>query len=68
MMAGFTYMRFPQRAISDVIYHETRTGGLYLDQAAQRKPYRQMWRDIDGRTLGPDPSRDMIAKAAEEYE
>lgn len=67
MMAGFTYMRFPQRAISDVIYHETRTGGLYLDKAAQRKPYRQMWRDIEDRALDADASRDMMIKATKEY-
>ncbi|BCJ38509.1 transcriptional regulator [Actinocatenispora thailandica] len=68
MLAGFTYLRFPDRLVPDVVYHDTRTGALYLDKAAQRKSYRQMWRDIDTRALDPAASRDMMATAAKEYE
>ncbi|MEV0840392.1 helix-turn-helix transcriptional regulator [Actinocatenispora sera] len=68
MMGSFMYMRFPERAIPDVVYHDTVTGSLYLDRAAQRKPYRQMWRDIDRRALDRETSRDLIAKTAKEYE
>lgn len=68
MMGGFTYLRFPDRNVVDVIYHETRTGALYLDKPAQRRPYRQMWRDIDTRALDPDASREMMVEMAKEYE
>jgi transcriptional regulator with XRE-family HTH domain len=68
MFGGFTYMRFPDRAITDLVYHETRTGAVYLDKPAQRKPYRQMWRAIETHALGPDASRDMMVATAEEYE
>lgn len=68
MMGGFTHLRFPDRSVPDVIYHETRTGALYLDKPAERKPYRQMWRDIDTRVLTPEASRDVLAAIAKEYE
>lgn len=68
MMGGFTYMRFPDRNVPDVIYHETRTGALYLDKPMQRRPYRQMWRDIDSRALDADSSREMMVEVAKEYE
>ena len=68
MFGGFIYMRFPDRAITDLVYLETRTGAAYLDKPAQRKPYRQMWRDIDAQALDPDASRDMIIAAVKEYE
>jgi transcriptional regulator with XRE-family HTH domain len=68
MMGSFTYLQFAERSEPDVIYHETRTGALYLDKPAERKPYRQMWRDIDQRALDVEASRKFIMEAAKELE
>jgi transcriptional regulator with XRE-family HTH domain len=68
MMGSFTYLQFPERSEPDVIYHETRTGALYLSKPAERKPYRQMWRDIDERALDVEASREFISEAAKEFE
>ena len=48
-----------------MVYLETATDGLYLDEAADVERYNLRFNHLVVRALGPDESRTMIAALAE---
>jgi transcriptional regulator with XRE-family HTH domain len=65
MEGPFVILNFHSPTDPPMIYLETATDGLYLDEPADVERYTLMFRHLVARALGPDESRTMIAGLAE---
>ncbi len=69
----FTLFDFPNHARTGeamqnpLVYVDTITGALHHDQEAPVAAYRRVWDDLEARALNTDASRQVIARAREEY-
>jgi hypothetical protein len=65
MEGPFVILNFPARTDPPMVYLETATDGLYLDEPADVERYTLMFNHLVARALGPDESRTMIAGLAD---
>jgi hypothetical protein len=49
-----------------VVYLESQTGSLYLEQATETERYQRMFNHLIAKALDPDESRRLIARVARE--
>jgi len=66
MDGAFVLLRFPEPADPDIAYVQYRRGSLYLEEASDVDAYAEVFDHLRARALGPDESRAMIARLAEE--
>jgi transcriptional regulator with XRE-family HTH domain len=64
MDGSFIVLGFPEASDPDVIYLESQTGSLYLENKPEVERYRAMFSHLVASALGPDESRSLIAEAA----
>jgi transcriptional regulator with XRE-family HTH domain len=65
MDGPFVILAFDSPTDPPMVYLETATDGLYLDEPADVERYTLMFNHLVARALGPDESRTMIAGLAE---
>jgi transcriptional regulator with XRE-family HTH domain len=63
---AFTMLDFPEPADPDVVYVEYRLGSLYLEQQSEVAAYATIFDHLRARALGPDESRALITRVAQE--
>ncbi|MFD8560401.1 Scr1 family TA system antitoxin-like transcriptional regulator [Streptosporangium canum] len=66
MHGGFHLLGFPEEADRAVVYVEYRQGALYLERQPDVDAYAKLFDHLRARALGPDESRALIARMAEE--
>jgi len=66
MDGAFEILRFPDAADPDVVYVQYRRGSIYLEDPADVAAYAELFDHLRARALGPDESRALIARLAEE--
>lgn len=66
MDSGFTILGFPERRDPDVVYVQYRRGSFYLEEPAEVDDYTQLFDQLRARALGPDESRSLIKRIADE--
>ena len=66
MDGAFEILRFPDAADPDVVYMQYRRGSIYLEDPADVAAYAELFDHLRARALGPDESRALIARLAEE--
>ena len=66
MDGAFEILRFPDAADPDVVYLQYRRGSIYLEDSADVGAYAELFDHLRARALGPDESRALIARLAEE--
>jgi transcriptional regulator with XRE-family HTH domain len=66
MDGAFEILRFPEAADPDVVYLQYRRGSIYLEDPADVAAYAELFDHLRARALGPDESRALIARLAEE--
>lgn len=66
MDGAFEILRFPDAADPDVVYLQYRRGSIYLEDSADVAAYAELFDHLRARALGPDESRALIARLAEE--
>jgi len=66
MDGAFEILRFPDAADPDVVYLQYRRGSIYLEDPADVAAYAELFDHLRARALGPDESRALIARLAEE--
>jgi transcriptional regulator with XRE-family HTH domain len=57
---AFTILSFPESDLSDVIFLEQLTSGLYLDKAEDVSQYETAMKELQQDSPGPDESRDLL--------
>jgi transcriptional regulator with XRE-family HTH domain len=65
MEGPFLILGFPEQADPDVVYVDTTTGGIYLEEQADVQRYTLMFDHLRASALSPDDSLQMVAGAAE---
>ncbi len=63
---AFVILRFPEPADPDVAYIQYRRGSLYLEEPSDVGYYAEVFDHLRARALGPDESRALIARVADE--
>lgn len=63
----FNILGFPDRADCDVVYLQNRRGSLYLEDQADIAAYSEIFDHLRARALGPDDSRVLIQRIADEF-
>ncbi len=66
MDGAFEILRFPEAADPDVVYLQYRRGSIYLEDSADVEAYAELFDPLRARALGPDESRALIARLADE--
>ncbi|MFI0355454.1 helix-turn-helix domain-containing protein [Actinomadura sp. 9N407] len=61
-----TVLRFPEPHDPDVAYIQYRLGSIYLEDPSHVAEYIELFDHLRARALGPDESRDLIARVADE--
>jgi transcriptional regulator with XRE-family HTH domain len=63
---SFNIIGFPNQADPEVIFIETATSDLYLEDAAAIRRYHQLFDHVRAQALDPTKSAELLAKVAEE--
>lgn len=63
---AFNILGFPEPRDQDVVYVQSRRGGLYLEEPGDLSEYTEIFNHLRARALGPDESREMIIRVADE--
>ncbi|WP_245627632.1 helix-turn-helix domain-containing protein [Actinomadura oligospora] len=66
MDGPFTILGFPESQDPDVVYVQSRTGGLYLEEPTHVEEYTDIFNHLRARALSPEESREMIVWIADE--
>lgn len=66
MDGAFEILRFPDAADPDVVYVQYRRGSIYLEDSADVDAYAELFDHLRARALGPDESRALITRLADE--
>ncbi|WP_233617640.1 helix-turn-helix domain-containing protein [Actinomadura sp. WAC 06369] len=66
MDGPFEILGFPESLDLDVVYLESQTGALYLEEKAQVARYNAIFDLLRAKALDPDDSRDLIARILQE--
>lgn len=66
MDGAFEILRFPDAADPDVVYVQYRGGSIYLEDSADVDAYAELFDHLRARALGPDESRALITRLADE--
>lgn len=66
MDGSFSILGFPEASDPDVVYLETQTSSLYLEETPEIERYTLMFSHLIAKALDPDESRKLVAQAAEE--
>jgi transcriptional regulator with XRE-family HTH domain len=66
MDGGCSVLRFPDPNDPDVAYVQYRRGSIYMEQKHDVDAYIELFDHLRARALGPDESRTLIAKVADE--
>jgi transcriptional regulator with XRE-family HTH domain len=66
MDGAFEILRFPEAADPDVVYLQYRRGSIYLEDPADIAAYAEVFDHLRARALGPDESRALIGRLADE--
>lgn len=66
MDGAFEILRFPEAADPDVVYLQYRRGSIYLEDSSDVEAYAELFDHLRARALGPDESRALIARLADE--
>lgn len=66
MQGGFHLLEFPEENDQGVVYVEYRQGSLYLERQPDVDAYAKLFDHLRARALGPDESRALITRMAEE--
>jgi transcriptional regulator with XRE-family HTH domain len=61
----YLILGFPEQADPDVVYVDTATGGVYLEEQADVQRYTLMFDHLRASALSPDDSLQMVSGAAE---
>ncbi|MEV6987398.1 helix-turn-helix transcriptional regulator [Sphaerisporangium sp. NPDC051017] len=67
MDGPFVIVGFPESADLDVVYLESQTGALYLEERQQVDRYDQVFDHLRAKALDPVDSRALIAQAARDF-
>jgi transcriptional regulator with XRE-family HTH domain len=62
---AFVVLSFPDQKDRPVVYLESATDGLFLEEEPDIERYTLMFRHLSARALGPEQSREMIAETAD---
>jgi transcriptional regulator with XRE-family HTH domain len=65
MEGPFLILGFPEQADPDVVYVDTTTGGVYLEEQADVQRYTLMFDHLRASALSPDDSVQRVSRAAE---
>lgn len=65
MDGSFNVLGFPEARDPDVVYLESQTGSLYLEETPHVERYTLMFDHLIAKALDPDESRRLIAQVAE---
>ncbi|MFC6084400.1 helix-turn-helix domain-containing protein [Sphaerisporangium aureirubrum] len=66
MHGAFTVLGFPEDGDADVVYVEYRQGSLYLEKQADKEAYVRLFDHLRARALGPEESRALISRVADQ--
>ncbi|WP_019631981.1 helix-turn-helix domain-containing protein [Actinomadura atramentaria] len=66
MDGSFTVLGFPEPRDPDVVYVQSRKGGMYLEDPPDLTEYNDMFQHLVARALGPEESRAMLESVADE--
>jgi hypothetical protein len=66
MDGSFVILRFPEPADPDVAYVQYRRGSLYLEEPSDVGAYAEVFDHLRARALGPDESRALIGRMADQ--
>lgn len=66
MQGGFYILSFPEPEDADVAYVEYRTGGLYLEQAAEVATFQALFNQVRASALGQEESRELMSRISRE--
>ena len=66
MDGGFSILGFPSPSDPDVVYLENQAGSLYLETEPEIDRYTRMFSHLIAMALGPDESRRLILRVADE--
>jgi Domain of unknown function (DUF5753) len=66
MDGPFVMIGFPESLDLDVVYLESQTGALYLEERAQVGRYNDAFNHLRAQALDPDKSRALIAQMIRE--
>jgi transcriptional regulator with XRE-family HTH domain len=66
MDGAFEILRFPESADPDVVYVQYRRGSIYLEDSSDVEAYAELFDHLRARALGPEESRALIARMADE--
>jgi hypothetical protein len=64
MDGSFSILGFPEASDPDVVYLESQTSSLYLEETPEIERYTLMFSHLIAKALDPDESRELIAQAA----
>jgi transcriptional regulator with XRE-family HTH domain len=64
MDGSFSILGFPEASDPDVVYLESQTSSLYLEEIPEIERYKLMFNHLIAKALDPDESRRLIAQAA----
>lgn len=64
MDGSFSILGFPEASDPDVVYLESQTSSLYLEETPEIERYTLMFSHLIAKALDPDESRKLIAQAA----
>jgi transcriptional regulator with XRE-family HTH domain len=67
MDGAFELLSFPEAADPDVVYLQYCRGSIYLEDSSDVAVYAEMFDHLRARALGPDESRALIARLADEF-
>jgi transcriptional regulator with XRE-family HTH domain len=65
MEGPFLILGFPEQADPDVVYVDTTTAGVYLEEQADVQRYTLMFDHLRASALSPDDTLQMVSRAAE---
>ncbi|PXY28057.1 helix-turn-helix domain-containing protein [Prauserella muralis] len=68
MEGPFLILGFPEQADSDVVYVDSTSSGLYLEEEVDVRRYSLMFDHLRAAALKPDDSVEVIAEAGRRYE
>jgi transcriptional regulator with XRE-family HTH domain len=66
MDGAFEILRFPDAADPDIVYLQYRRGSIYLEDSTDIAAYAELFDHLRARALGPDESRALITRLADE--
>ena len=64
MDGSFIILGFPEASDPNVVYLESQTGSLYLEEAPATERYALMFSHLIAKALDPDESRRLIGRVA----